>query len=326
MDVVGLLQFTPTWAAENPDEGQRSVPKNLSLPANDPNNYWAAFAGRMAAQYKGRIDRWVIWNEPEFKPGDKGAGQSYSWLGSDQDYYLLLKRAYQAIKAANPNATVIFGATSYWVDINMGRAALLQADPRHRGGRPRGDRPTTSSSTWPPSTCTGRRTTCCRIFVEMKDAMKAKGIDKPIWLTETNAMPYDDPATPKPPTASESPWPAGRLRDPGPGYGLGGGLSEGGLVQDRRRRHLEEQEVWGLVRDDGSPRPAFQAFKTVVGLFKGAKQGLLRAAGARHDQPFGTPWPQDPNSYYPNWRSTRWSSTSRTGGGSRYCGTPRTRR
>ncbi|HEX2922574.1 MAG TPA: hypothetical protein VHS28_00925, partial [Chloroflexota bacterium] len=97
LDVVGLLQFTPGWAAQNPGDGQRSVPKNLSAPANSPDNYWAQFAGRMAAHYKGRIDRWVIWNEPEFRPGDKGAGQSYTWLGSDQDYYMLLKRGYQAI-------------------------------------------------------------------------------------------------------------------------------------------------------------------------------------------------------------------------------------
>jgi hypothetical protein len=36
--VAGLFQFTPGWAASNPDDGKRSVPKNLGLAFDDPNN------------------------------------------------------------------------------------------------------------------------------------------------------------------------------------------------------------------------------------------------------------------------------------------------
>src|SRR5436309_2232738 len=41
--VAGLFQFTPGWAAANPNDGQRSVPKNLSLPYDDPNNYFGQY-------------------------------------------------------------------------------------------------------------------------------------------------------------------------------------------------------------------------------------------------------------------------------------------
>jgi hypothetical protein len=41
--LVGLFEFTPPWAAANPDAGRRSPPMNLDLPFDDPNNYWGRF-------------------------------------------------------------------------------------------------------------------------------------------------------------------------------------------------------------------------------------------------------------------------------------------
>ena len=300
LDVVGLLQFTPGWAAQNAGDGQRSIPKNLSAPANSPDNYWARFAGKIASHYKGRIDRWVIWNEPEFKPGDKGAGQSYTWMGSDAEYYMLLKRAYQAIKAANPNATVVFGATSYWVDINMGRQPFFKrildiaaADPEARANGFFFDVAAFNIYRAPDD--------LLRIHTEMKQAMKAKGIDKPIWLTETNAMPYDDPVTPKPQDGQrvtmnvQADYVAQAMAiSAAAGYERVGWyrINDGGIWR--------EQEVWGLLRDDNSQRPAFQAFKSAAAQMVGAKR--VRFVPLERDgQPFGTPWPQDPSSYYPNW-------------------------
>ena len=134
--VAGLLQFTPGWAAANPDNGKRSVPKNLNLPFDDPNNYFGQYAYQTVKYYSGQIDQWIIWNEPEFKPGDPGAGGSYTWLGSDEEFAQMLKVGYQAIKKANPNAVVSFPGTSYWIDVNSNRAlyydrilSILAQDP-----------------------------------------------------------------------------------------------------------------------------------------------------------------------------------------------------
>ena len=41
--VAGLLQFTPNWAAANPADGKRSVPNNLGLAFDDPNNYFGQY-------------------------------------------------------------------------------------------------------------------------------------------------------------------------------------------------------------------------------------------------------------------------------------------
>ena len=55
--VAGLLQFTPGWAAANPDNGKRSVPKNLNLPFDDPNNYFGQYAYQAVKYYSGQIDQ-----------------------------------------------------------------------------------------------------------------------------------------------------------------------------------------------------------------------------------------------------------------------------
>src|SRR6266536_3481949 len=79
--IVGLLEFTPGWAQANPDSGKRSPPRNLGLPFDDPNNYWGRFVSETVSHYAGRINDWIIWNEPEFHPGDPGAGGSCSkWV------------------------------------------------------------------------------------------------------------------------------------------------------------------------------------------------------------------------------------------------------
>jgi hypothetical protein len=104
--VAGLFRFTPGWAAANPGDGKRSVPKNLDLPFDDPNNYFGQYVYQTAKFYTGQIDQWIVWNEPEFKPGDAGAGGSYTWLGSDADFAQLMKVGYLAIKKANPKAVV----------------------------------------------------------------------------------------------------------------------------------------------------------------------------------------------------------------------------
>ena len=59
---------------------------------------FARFAGAVAAHFKGRVDRYGIWNEPNWK----------SWLmphaGSPTLYRGLYIGAYRAIKGADPKA------------------------------------------------------------------------------------------------------------------------------------------------------------------------------------------------------------------------------
>ncbi len=100
-EVVGLLIGTPVWAAApGQTPGSRAVPDMAA---------WEAFARRMAQHYRGRIRHWVIWNEPDvWQEGHPGR----TWDGTVEDYALLLKTAYGAIKGVDPAMQVYVAARS----------------------------------------------------------------------------------------------------------------------------------------------------------------------------------------------------------------------
>jgi len=91
LDLIVRLDSLPAWAAEEAAAGQVA---NLS-------DEYAAFAGTVAQRYQGQIRGYVVWNEPNL---------AKEWGGRRPDpaaYTELLRRAYQAIKAADPEATVV---------------------------------------------------------------------------------------------------------------------------------------------------------------------------------------------------------------------------
>jgi Cellulase (glycosyl hydrolase family 5) len=65
---------------------------------------WGDFAKVAAAHFKGRVDRWSVWNEPNWR----------TWLSptSGSLYRALYLKAYSAIKKADPRAKVLIGETS----------------------------------------------------------------------------------------------------------------------------------------------------------------------------------------------------------------------
>ncbi|WP_197040213.1 Ig-like domain-containing protein [Mycobacterium sp. URHB0044] len=105
--VLGVLNSTPTWAA---------VPNTYPLAGMPSDNaQFAAFAGLAAARYKGKVTAWEVWNEPNavmfWQPGPNAA-----------QYTALLKAAYPAIKAADPDAVVVaaaVGATLDWFGLTV---------------------------------------------------------------------------------------------------------------------------------------------------------------------------------------------------------------
>ncbi len=193
--IAGLFQFTPAWAAANPADGKRSVPQNLGLAFDDPNNYFGQYVYQTTKYYSGQINQWIIWNEPEFKPTDPGAGGSFTWLGSDEEFAQLMKVAYLAVKKANPSAVVSFPGTSYWVDTNSNRPlfydrilSILAQDPNAAANNFYHDVVSLNLYRAPDDVY--------RVYGVFKTLQKKYGIDKPVWLTETNAMPSDDTSIP----------------------------------------------------------------------------------------------------------------------------------
>jgi len=83
----------PAWATAD---------KKVGAYKPDPVKY-AAFVRTVAAHFKGRVDRYAIWNEPNLS----------AWLAptstSPKQYRSLYKRAYTVIKTVDPKSKVFFG-------------------------------------------------------------------------------------------------------------------------------------------------------------------------------------------------------------------------
>lgn len=227
--MAGLLKNTPEWAQRDPELGPRSVPLNLDEPVFvgdevNPENFWAAFAFKMAAEYAGRIDVWMIWNEVEIPLS--GPNFIYNtWAGTPAEYYRLLKVAYQAIKAANSGATLVLTPYSYHRDKQEAQGQRLpwfeafqeaaMADPEGRANgfffdvlalnlyrnahdlwdRMHGacslqDNESACLAATVPDDNYATDKADRKGFARRLAEMGAPG--KPIWLTELNAMPYDD--------------------------------------------------------------------------------------------------------------------------------------
>ncbi len=96
-DILEVLGTTPTWAASKvskgeypPTPGAASVPKDLAD--------WDAWVTAVVTKYKGRITSYEIWNEANLK---------MFFNGKPEQLAEMTKRAYDIIKAIDPEAKVI---------------------------------------------------------------------------------------------------------------------------------------------------------------------------------------------------------------------------
>jgi hypothetical protein len=302
--LAAVLQFTPDWAQADPSVGQRSVPKNLDLPFDDPQNYWGRFVYETVRAYTGQIDDWIIWNEPDFRASDP-AGAAYTWAGTDEQFARLLAVAYLAAKKANPTAVVSFPATSYWVEeLSTPRRTpfyerllrILSADPRAAEHNFYHDAVALNLYRSPDDVY--------RVHSLFETIQRRYGIQRPIWLTETNAMPTDDvqiacadrpPSTPFRTTMDQQA--AFAVQAFALAAAAGYQHAEFYAMQDG---NTCQEPAWGLVRADGSRRPVADAMRTALNYFSHFTSA--RFVPLTRAQEAWPAWPRDPNSYLPNWQ------------------------
>lgn len=187
-EVVALLKNTPQWATDG--RAGIGVPRGLHLPIDHPDNLWAGFVRRTADYYASRgVNRFIIWNEPDIQADAYG----YEFEGTVDDYFMLLKVAYLAARAANPSAKIHLAGTTYWHDVNQGRTPYIE-------------RLLDRIAQDPAAAAHGhyfdvlslhiyfRSETVPLIVQEMRGLLDARGLsDKAIWINETNAAPTADP-------------------------------------------------------------------------------------------------------------------------------------
>lgn len=268
-EVVGLIIGVPAWARDT-----RGVPHGVTLSYNDPQNTWAAFVGKLVRRYKDRIRIWIIWNEPDVS--DPNA-LSHTWPGTIEEYAALQKGAYLAAKAANPQAYVLLAPMQHWLAQKAGQPPYLgrlldaiKSDPEAATHDFYFDAVSLNFyiSPW----------TNYDLIRQYRGMVSDRGMTKPMWLVETNAPPTNDPAWPVsnpafPVTLSQQANYIPQMM----ALALAAGVSRIQIYKmaDTITDRTANPEPFGLVRQNGSRRPAFQAFATAVRYMAGFRSAAL---------------------------------------------------
>jgi hypothetical protein len=269
-EVVGVLKSTPAWATDGaPVSG---VPRGLYLPLDDPGNLWADFVRKVVAYYAPKgVHRWVIWNEPEIDPGVTG----HEWDGDVYDYAKLLEVAYRAAKATDPQAVIHLAGMSYWHDATQGRTQFLE-------------RLLTALDRDPLAVQSGYYFDVASLHIyftsdsvftivsTFRDILKRHGLDKPVWINETNAAPDRDPAWPVDrPNFHVTPEQQSAFLLQAFALGLAAGAERIAVYKLIDTTLPPGGEDFGLIRPDGSRRPAFAAFQAITRYYTGTQAALL---------------------------------------------------
>jgi len=254
---VGLLIGVPGWARD-----ENLLPRGLWLPHDDPENTWANYVREAVGRYQGRIDHWIIWNEP-----DIGAEEiAHTWDGSVADFAQLQRIAYLAAKETQPDVQIHLGAFTYWADYYAGTeqymARLLDEIKRD---------PLASSHNYYFDIATAhlyfQPNQVYDLLTLFTGIMRDRGMDQPIWLVETNAPPKDDPAWLVPN------WTLSVTQNEQAAYipqAMASAMAAGAerlavyKLKDTVEDRSANPEPFGLVRLDGSERPAFASYRIAI--------------------------------------------------------------
>lgn len=266
--VVGLIKGTPVWASDSGTPG--GVPHGLDLPFRSPANLFGAFVLRLVEEYAPLgIHDWIIWNEPDIRPGEG----IVEFEGEVGDYAALVRTAYLAIKSVDPTAHVQLAGMTYWYDANAFREPYLKRllrvlfnDPEAEANGYYFDGITLHIyfTTW----------TVVPIIEQSNDILWDYGLaDKEVWLAEYNASPRRDPEAGIEAMFHVSLAQQADFIVQAAALALAQGVDRLAVYRLYDNAFTPGvSEPWGLVRGDGSLRPAFAAYQQVIERFGGANR------------------------------------------------------
>lgn len=268
--VVGLIENVPAWATDGtPGSG---LPRGLYLPIDDPNNLWANFIRTLVKRYAGRVNHWIIWNEPDISPPADGV----QFDGTPADYYQLVKVAYQVAKRENPNAVIHLAGLTYYHDQRYLQRFLNEAkkDPTAAANHDYFDVATlhiyfTSDEVY-------------NVVQIIRSTLRLNGQSQPVWINETNAAPSSDPLNPwRAPTWIVSLDQQASYLVHSFALGLAAGAERIGVYKlIDIPAYPTGFPAYGLIRADGSQRPAYAAMKVITTYFRDTRSARLIRSGS----------------------------------------------
>ncbi len=273
LDVVAILGSTAAWAAPDcpvvrlpsPDtlHGQPLIPQDdqwwrpcppegLDLPWDDPQNGWGNFVYQTVKHFKGRVHVWELWNEPDL---------NWFWSGTPSQYAQLLKVGYLAVKAADPEATVLFAGLAYWSNPSFYQQVLtsLAADPDGAAHNYYFDVSSLHlySNAYTPYS----------ISREVMGNVAAKVGPHPLWLTETGAPVWDE---------GDTQFAYSVTAEQAASYVIEAYAEARAAGVDKFFFFRAHDDVmnpkYGLTRNDYSLRPAYVAYQVAARYLRGENQ------------------------------------------------------
>ena len=218
----------------------------------------------MAQHYKGKIDTWIIWNEVDIShgqwaPGTARSRTTSSFRRSPTRRSRPATRTPRCCRSARPGGTTT--ATR-----SPGCWTAARPIPTRRR--------TTTTSTSPTCTCTAAPPTSRGSSAGTATQLAARGMSKPIWIGETNAIPYDDPIWQR--VEGELPRHDGRagvVHHPGVRDLRRAGRAAGERQPGHRRHRLRgRRRAVRPAPQRRLDRPAFTAYQVATRYFAGVRE------------------------------------------------------
>jgi polysaccharide biosynthesis protein PslG len=266
IEVYATLAYTPAWATSGPELS--GVPEAAE---------WRDFCRRAATRYRGKIRHWGVWNEPNL---------DRFWSGSRREYLdVVLLPCADAIHAADPQARVggpdlahLTSGDADWYD--WLRETLDRAGDRldfvthHVYDQ---DGPARATEKLAGSTLFGNRPAFWdAVPPSLFEVLRVAGWTGPVWLTETGweSARVGEDRQARFYTEFLEEWLTGR---PGRDW-----IDQ---VFFYEMKDPPETYTWGVLRADGSPKPAWAAYRDFVAAQSPAvpEAGRLGLLGGRFE-------------------------------------------
>lgn len=262
IQVLGILDYTPPWARRAGCDSSQCAPADA--------DQFAAFAAAAAQRYKPRgVHAWEIWNEPNSKDFWKPTADPLA-------YDALLKKASVAIKLRDSSAYVLTGGLSpqdtngsSYTPVDFltaiyrdGARAYLDGVADHPYTFPLSP-VSTAGHAWNQMTATS---------LSLRAVMQANGdAQKKIWITEFGS-PTGGPgalSTQAQPNLDQHPYKvdeALQAKILSDAIGLYTGYDWAGpffvySLQDAGTSQSTNENFFGLLRNDGTPKPAYDIYQ-----------------------------------------------------------------
>lgn len=166
--VLYTLGQTPPWASSDPNEPCYYGPGRCA-PPSDSSNSWQWYVQSVAMRYKGQIEAYEIWNEPN----------GPYWSGTMKQLVELTRIAASTIHAVDPNALVVGPAITGY----LGGSGITYLDELLNAGL--GDAIDVVSYHCYLETSNSPEDLII-LTREIRRTMESHGVYKPLWDTESN--------------------------------------------------------------------------------------------------------------------------------------------